>query len=252
MVTKWTAHTDAQDAANGTTAACNEGKSFSTDNKAVEGLQRLVEIDKEVVTALLKSSSASKLTLEDYEANLRTYAGRLDSRIYPIAVSFAATGASIGIIIPCMPLLIQLLHIPSSQFGLVVSAFGLSKLIGNIPAAYLVDRYGRKLAMNAGLGLVSVGIGGISAALLPGFGWPWLIACRFFTGLGVANFMAGSFMYVNDISTTLNRSRSMAPIMAGFQAGMALGPAIGGVLIDQVGIANTYATVGVLCGSLGL
>jgi MFS family permease len=50
----------------------------------------------------------------------------------------------VGIIIPCMPLLVSQLSIPASEFGLVISAFGLSKLIGNIPSGYFVEKYGRK------------------------------------------------------------------------------------------------------------
>ncbi len=36
-------------------------------------------------------------------------------------------------------------------------------------------------------------------------------------------------------STPLNRTRTIAPVMAGFSGGAALGPAAGGVLIDSIG-----------------
>jgi len=70
-------------------------------------------------------------------------------------------GTSVGIIIPCMPLLVSQLHIPPSEFGLVISAFGLSKLIGNIPSGYFVEKYGRKPIIMAGLGMCGVGLGSI-------------------------------------------------------------------------------------------
>ncbi len=66
-----------------------------------------------------------------------------------------------GILIPCMPLLVSQLNIPPSEFGLVVSAFGLSKLIGNIPSGYFVEKYGRKPSMMVGLGMCGVGLGSI-------------------------------------------------------------------------------------------
>ena len=53
---------------------------------------------------------------------------------------------------------------------------------GNIPTGYLVDHYGRKKVMIAGLGLCTFGIGGVSLALVPGLGLPWLVFCRVFTG----------------------------------------------------------------------
>ena len=70
-----------------------------------------------------------------------------------------------GILIPCMPLLVSQLNIPPSEFGLVVSAFGLSKLIGNIPSGYFVEKYGRKPSMMVGLGMCGVGLGSIGKYL---------------------------------------------------------------------------------------
>ena len=75
---------------------------------------------------------------------------------------------------------------------------------------------------------------------------PTLMSCRFITGVGVSIFTTGAFMIINDISTSLNRTRSMAPIMTGFQAGIALGPAVGGVAIQSLGIPFTYVSCGVL------
>lgn len=43
-------------------------------------------------------------------------------------------------------------------------------------------------------------------------------------------------------STPLNRTRTIAPVMAGFSGGAALGPAAGGVLIDSIG-NNKQSTV---------
>jgi predicted MFS family arabinose efflux permease len=51
-------------------------------------------------------------------------------------------------------------------------------------------------------------------------------------------------MAVTDISTPLNRASSFAPISAGFAAGTAMGPALGGVLIDEIGTNPTFALVG--------
>ena len=50
---------------------------------------------------------------------------------------------------------------------------------------------------------------------------------------------------ISDISTPRNRASTMAPIMSAFAAGTALGPAIGGLLADSVGIHPTFYLVGV-------
>lgn len=106
--------------------------------------------------------------------------------------------------------------------------------------------------MVSGLVLCATGIGGLSLALYPGLGVPYLLMCRLCTGFGVSAFTAGAFMYLADISTKLNRARTMAPAMASFQSGTALGPAIGGFLIENVGIEYTYAVVGLLFASLSV
>eukprot|EP00981_Chlorochromonas_danica_P010707 scaffold3341_cov165-Ochromonas_danica.AAC.22 len=115
-----------------------------------------------------------------------------------------------------------------------------------MPSAHLVERFGRKVAIESGMIVTGLGVGCIGLALLPGFGANWLITCRLLSGLGVSSFLAGGFMFLSDISTTLNRTRTMAPAMAAFHAGCALGPALGGVLADRLGLPYTYGLVGLM------
>jgi len=145
-------------------------------------------------------------------------------------------------------LLISQLHISATSFGAVISIFGLSKMLGNIPAAYCVERYGRKPTMIAGILLCGLTNGAVSLVFFPAFGVPWMIFCRFLGGFGVSGFMSGGQMILSDIATPLNRTRTFAPVMAGFSAGTALGPAVGGVLLSAIGLPNTYLTVGGIFG----
>eukprot|EP01039_Chlorochromonas_danica_P007980 gene7980-8802_t len=189
---------------------------------------------------------SQELTLEEYKTTVRAIGEKIDRRIYSIGMSFLFNGLSVGIIIPCMPLLSAQLQLPPSDMGIIVSAFGLSKLLGNMPSAHLVERFGRKVAIESGMIVTGLGVGCIGLALLPGFGANWLITCRLLSGLGVSSFLAGGFMFLSDISTTLNRTRTMAPAMAAFHAGCALGPALGGVLADRLGLPYTYGLVGLM------
>jgi hypothetical protein len=230
-----------------------------TDEEIAESFRRLGEKDglADVSQGIAKLStlppstthSVSKLVvgehtpvmdLPTYRKTVLALGEKLDPRVWNIGLSFLFTGTSVGVIIPCMPLLVSQLGIPPSEFGLVISAFGLSKLLGNIPSGYLVERYGRKPIMVGGLAMCGVGLGSIGLALLPGFGTPWLVACRFVSGLGVSAFVAGGFMFMSDIATPLNRTRTLAPVMAGFSGGAALGPAMGGALIGSVGEGCVY------------
>ena len=213
------------------------------------------EVIQQLTNQLMKDLQIDEtkiLTFENYEKNIRSLASKFDPRVLPIALSFLLTGLSIGIIVPCMPLLVQEIQLTSTEFGIIISSFGLSKLLGNIPSTFYVNTIGRKPLITGGLGMTALGIAGYGTSLLPGYGFPIILACRLFTGLGVSGITTGGQMYISDISTSLNRVQTMNPVMMSFQAGMSLGPAIGGIFIDSFGIGPTYYTVGGMIMSVAL
>ena len=57
-----------------------------------------------------------------------------------------------------------------------------------------------------------------------------------------------SALTVADVSTPLSRASTFSPLMSAFAAGMALGPAVGGMLHDLWGIRDTFFMVGMLYG----
>jgi MFS family permease len=201
-------------------------------------------------TEMLGIGKREFIEYKEYEKVILDLGTKIDPKIWAVSISHLLAGVSIGIIVPCMPLLVNELNISPSFFGLIISAFGLSKLMGNIPSAHFVNTIGRKPLMVAGLSLCTLGVGGIGLSLEPGFGAEWIMGCRVVTGLGVSAFTAGAFMLLADVSTALNRARSGAPVMAGFNAGLAVGPALGGLLIQTYGISNTYFLVGALFATL--
>jgi MFS family permease len=177
---------------------------------------------------------------------------KLDERVWGIAASYLCVGLSVGVIVPCMTLLVAELNMSPSTYGFVVAAFGLSKLLGNIPAAILVEQRGRKPVMLGGTLLCGASLAAVSMVFLPGFGADWLLACRFLAGFGVAGFVAGGNMFMSDVSTALNRTRTIAPVMASFAAGTALGPAVGGALVHTLGLAQSYVAVGCAYAAVAL
>eukprot|EP00934_Nitzschia_sp_Nitz4_P008724 Nitzschia sp. Nitz4//scaffold5_size260463//242475//244109//NITZ4_001031-RA/size260463-processed-gene-0.351-mRNA-1//1//CDS//3329555487//8714//frame0 len=189
-----------------------------------------------------KKGSADGITSEEFLTTIKTNASALDTkRVYPLALSMILVGSSVGVTTPAMPFVVQNLGLTAGEYGLVVSAFAVSKMTGNIPSAVLVERYGRKPYLVYTLAAIAVGVGGIGLA----GSFEHLYLCRLVTGLGVAGLSTGVTMTVTDISTPLNRASSFAPIMSGFSAGTALGPALGGFLCDQIGVNPTFYVVGV-------
>mmetsp|Transcript_7346 Transcript_7346/g.12339 ORF Transcript_7346/g.12339 Transcript_7346/m.12339 type:complete len:536 (-) Transcript_7346:71-1678(-) len=201
-------------------------------------------LSSKVMEDLEAKKKSGVVTRDSFGTGLRRLGSRFDSRVKPLVACYLVTGTTIGVIVPCMPLLVSELNISSPQFGVIVSSFGLAKLLGNIPSSHYVDIVGRKPLFFSGLVLASFAIGGIGLSLNPLFGYPWIICCRVLTGLGVSAIMAGGNMMVADISTFLNRTQTQAPLQSAWQMGMIAGPGVGGFLIDSFGLSATYYSVG--------
>ena len=181
------------------------------------------------------------VTKSSFRNHLLKLASEVDTRrTVPIAISMLLVGSSVGIVTPVMPFVVDSIGLSPGQYGVVVSAFALAKIVGNVPSAILVERHGRKPYLVHSLLLVSLGVGGIGLATQ----FEHLFVCRLFTGLGVAALSTAATMTMADISTPLNRASTMAPIMSAFAAGTAFGPALGGLMADQLGISETFYVVG--------
>ena len=181
------------------------------------------------------------VTKSSFRKHLLQLASEIDSRrTLPIAISMLLVGSSVGIVTPVMPFVVESIGLSPGQYGVVVSAFALAKIVGNVPSAILVERHGRKPYLVHSLLLVSLGVGGIGLASQ----FEHLFVCRLFTGLGVAALSTAATMTMADISTPLNRASTMAPIMSAFAAGTAFGPALGGLMADKLGISETFYVVG--------
>uniref|UniRef100_A0A7S4B6D1 Major facilitator superfamily (MFS) profile domain-containing protein n=1 Tax=Chrysotila carterae TaxID=13221 RepID=A0A7S4B6D1_CHRCT len=187
----------------------------------------------------LESGGANELTYEQFRHSVTVMAEARDSRIWPIAMTMLVAGVAVGITTPVMPLLVRSLGLGEAQYGAVVSAFGAAKLLSNVPSAVLVDRYGRRTSMTAGLCVISLSTLALSFA----GSVETLLCARAMTGVGVSALLAGATNSVADISTPLNRARMMAPMTVAFSSGTVLGPAIGGGLAGVGGIPFTFSTV---------
>lgn len=185
--------------------------------------------------------SAQIITKPVFRQTILTMAESVDyKKTMPITVSMFLVGTSVGIISPVMPFVVESMGLSTGQYGLVVSAFALAKIAGNVPSAVLVERHGRKPYMVHSLSLIALGTGGIGLA----YNFEQLYFCRLLVGLGVAALSSASTLSIADLSNPKNRAQTMAPIMSAFAAGTALGPAMGGILADDIGIHATFYLTG--------
>ncbi len=184
---------------------------------------------------------------QTFQQEIRNLATKIDtSHTLPIAISMLLVGSSVGIVIPIMPYVVSNLGLSAGQYGMVVSSFAFAKLFANVPAAVFVEKHGRKPHLVYSLIIISVGVGGIGLANQ----FEHLVLCRVLTGIGVSSLSTAATLANADSSTPLNRASTMAPMMSAFAAGTALGPVMGGVLADRVGIQSTFFLVG--CSYLAL
>jgi EmrB/QacA subfamily drug resistance transporter len=115
------------------------------------------------------------------------------------------------------------------------------------PAGRLADALGRKQLYLYGFGLFT--LGSAACGLAPSLAV--LIGCRVLQGLGAAMLQANSVALVTT-SVPANRMRTALGVQAAAQAlGLALGPTLGGVLVDVLGWRWVFG-VNVPVGILGL
>ena len=95
--------------------------------------------------ALFADHPTSSVDKSHFVNVLQEKAAKVDLvRSLPIISSMLIVGASVGVITPAMPFVVENLGLNAGQYGLVVSAFALSKMAANIPTAIFVERHGRK------------------------------------------------------------------------------------------------------------
>ena len=96
-----------------------------------------------------RSDPKRPLTRKEFSSIIKNTASSLDiKRVWPITLSMILVGSSVGVVTPAMPFVVQNLGLSAGEYGLVVSAFALAKMTGNIPSAVLVERHGRKVRVS--------------------------------------------------------------------------------------------------------
>ncbi|MCH2635994.1 MAG: MFS transporter [Acidimicrobiales bacterium] len=147
-----------------------------------------------------------------------------------------------GVIGPVLPLYARDFGVSATMVGLTLTVFALARLILNIPAGLIADRFGRRVLLIGGPILTSIGMFGSGFA---GDIWSLLI-WRFVAGAGSAFFMSGALIYLIDIAPPDLRARYVATNQWALSVGVALGPGIGGLVAERWGLAAPFHLVGVI------
>jgi EmrB/QacA subfamily drug resistance transporter len=161
---------------------------------------------------------------------------RSSSAAVALAVATVCIGAFMGqldssIVVLAFPTMHRDLHAPLASVQWVGQAYLLT-LIGLLPVVgRLADLWGRKLLYT--YGFVIFALGSALAAVAPSL--TLVIACRVLQGVGAAMLQANSVAIILSAVPRHQRGRALG-IQGGAQAlGLALGPAVGGLLIGLGG-----------------
>jgi DHA1 family tetracycline resistance protein-like MFS transporter len=135
-----------------------------------------------------------------------------------------------GLVIPVLPKLVQhLAHgnasAGASDYGLLLSCFGLMQFLFSPVLGSLSDRYGRRPVLL--LSLFCSGIDYVIMANAPTVGW--LFVGRILSGITSASFTTAT-AYIADVTPPERRAQNFGMIGAAFGLGFIIGPGIGGFL----------------------
>ncbi|MFC1961857.1 MFS transporter [Chloroflexota bacterium] len=152
-----------------------------------------------------------------------------------------------NIISPVLPQYALSFSIPVALTGWAISAFAFARLIMDVPAGLLADRFGRKRNMVFGLVLI------ISSSIVSGMAnsYFWLIVGRIIQGIGSAFYVTSATTWVAQVSTGEYRGRYMSLYSGIIFAGTSFGPVIGGYSAVHFGLHAPFFVYG-LFALLGL
>lgn len=168
--------------------------------------------------------------------------------------------AGLAGLLPTLPLFIESLGATGSQIGVVMASFAFGLLVARPQLARLADERGRKLVLM--IGIVAIAIAPFlywSAIGLPPLLFQWtlgnrivtvngvlvlMMVFRAFHGLSIAAFVIAYSALVIDISPPAHRGELIGYMSLVNPIGMALGPALGGFLLEWSNFSVAFLAMG--------
>jgi MFS family permease len=144
--------------------------------------------------------------------------------------------SSMTSMLPALSPYIKHLGANNQQLGIVVGAFAIGLLLCRPQMGRMADRRGRKIVLLIGIAVAA--IAPLGYLLIPNA--LGLIPIRIFHGLSIAAFTTAYSALVADLSPPQNRGELMGYMSLGHPIGMAIGPALGGVLLEWTDFAPVF------------
>jgi len=160
--------------------------------------------------------------------------GRGDVTLLYAAMFLSFLGTSV--VFPLRLLYARAQHATPVELGLMASSFLVAPVVAQLPAGWLVDRWGRVPVLMTGMvahALISLLYIVLNTPLD-------LIGLRFIEGVSVAAIRPAVSAYIADVTPEDHRSEAYGVLSATFSGGLLIGPLVGGVIGQYLGFAAAY------------
>jgi MFS transporter, DHA1 family, multidrug resistance protein len=135
-----------------------------------------------------------------------------------------------GVLSPLLPLLRETFQVSYGELGLLIAMFGLSRVVMDMFAAYLLSRM--SLYTLLWQGIIVTGVGSVLCAFAPGF--YWLVGARVLLGLGISTTTLAGLTVI--IESTPLTAQGRANNLLEFSAigGSAVSPTLSGLMAGLI------------------
>jgi MFS transporter, DHA1 family, multidrug resistance protein len=156
-----------------------------------------------------------------------------DRRVTAVVLVVFIVMAGAGLVLPVLPLFARSFGVGYGAVGLLVSAYGLARLVFDLVAGPIVDRLGERAT--AAAGLATVGLGSALTGVAPGF--PAAVAAWAAAGVGSAVALAALYTRLLRFVPTRQMARTLGIFYGAFNTGFVAGGAASGLVADRLGLA---------------
>ena len=167
----------------------------------------------------------------------------LTPRLLVVIASGLCYFSALGALNPVVPRYVdKVLDGGDVGVGVAVGAFALGAIILRPIAGRIGDRFGRRVLMILGAAIVGVMvlISGLVEAL------PYLVVTRIGVGLGEALFFVGGTTMITDLAPISRRGEAVSYWSVAVWGGLAFGPVLGEVVLDDTHYSRVWILAGVL------
>lgn len=145
-----------------------------------------------------------------------------------------------GLVVPVLPLFARSFGVGLTAIGLIQLVFGLTRFSFGIVGGLVVDRFGERASTVAGLLIVAAS----SYAIAASDTFLELVLARGFGGAGSALFVGGLMNRILRIIEPEAMGRATGISRSSFLIGIGIGPVVGGVLGENLGLRAPFLIYG--------